>query len=1008
MAWRAASFLAVCLTAAAATDAVDLPNPSFETGAGAPTGWTHSGPGGRWVRLPDGTRAVAVTGTGDNSTYWRSEPAPFEPSAVYRLRFFARSESQQGGTAITGPAFCNRDLGVVPQSWTQYDSIFATPAAPASAEPYLRFGQWHANGVILYDVVSLRRAVPVYARRGDLTLGEGEHIVDGHYAFAAPYRGQSRNQSRPLLAHSSAFNTDRWSFSARQHVTYRHEIGRHQITGGEIHVAVNYHIAGQLSVEASADGQKWQALGTIDKVASGQYAIPPTLLPARQVYVRLTASPAPGQSNTMLQVNDYGCELQLDGEPESLVGSTDFVAVAATDPRIDVTVDDLGAGGDSVFVATVNNRTGQPITITPTLAVTSPHISAVHPFGGQPITVTDRQAVRVPYQLPLGSGNYELTLTLGGQSPYRAEASIHIAELHDGAYGQRLPAQSDAAGLWWCSSGRKVSRNRPMPAANSDAMLIRAARNEVEAAQFIIRPSRDLKKFTARAEALVGPDGSIIPAENVEILRVRYVLVTRPTDEVGVTGHWPDPLPPFDRAIDLERDVNQPIWVRVKAPRNARPGIYTGAIQLAADGYADRAPIRVEVYDFDLPDRMTCVTTFGFSPQEVWRYQKLTGEADRRAVLAKYLANFSAHHIAPYDPAPMDAIKVTWPDRKTLVPVFDFAAWDRAMAQAVDEYHFNSFLLHVPGMGGGTYHARVEPELLGFREDSPEYKLAFANYCRIIEQHLRGKGWLDEAYVYWFDEPDPKDYAFVSNGFHKLKEAAPGINRMLTEQVEDGLIGGPNIWCPVSFEYRHDKAEQRRKAGERFWWYVCTGPKAPYCTLFIDHPATELRVWLWQTWQRKIEGILVWQTNYWTSNTAYPDRARPQNPYEDPMGWTSGYGTPTGTKAPWGNGDGRFIYPPEAAADGNPPGPVLDGPVDSIRWEMLRDGVEDYEYMVILKRLLEEKGSSLPAGQREAMDKLLEVPAQLTSDMTTFTRDPGVIDARRDEIARAIVSLRRK
>jgi len=112
--------------------------------------------------------------------------------------------------------------------------------------------------------------------------------------------------------------------------------------------------------------------------------------------------------------------------------------------------------------------------------------------------------------------------------------------------------------------------------------------------------------------------------------------------------------------------------------------------------------------------------------------------------------------------------------------------------------------------------------------------------------------------VYWFDEPDPKDYAFVNNGFRKLKKHAPRLRRMLTEQVEDGLVGGPTVWCPVSHHYDHDRAEERRRHGEEFWWYICTGPKAPYCTLFIDHPATELRVWLWQTWQRGIRGILVW------------------------------------------------------------------------------------------------------------------------------------------------------
>ena len=153
------------------------------------------------------------------------------------------------------------------------------------------------------------------------------------------------------------------------------------------------------------------------------------------------------------------------------------------------------------------------------------------------------------------------------------------------------------------------------------------------------------------------------------------------------------------------------------------------------------------------------------------------------------------------------------------------------------------------------------------------------------------------------------------NGFAKLKRSCPRIARMLTEQVEPGLLGGPDIWCSISDNYDHARAEERRKHGEKFWWYVCTGPKAPYAGLFIDHPAPEMRIWLWQTFQRNIEGILVWETTYWTSNSAYPDAKQPQNPYTDPMSWTSGYSTPAGQRLPWGNGDGRFIYPPLAAAD---------------------------------------------------------------------------------------------
>jgi hypothetical protein len=243
-------------------------------------------------------------------------------------------------------------------------------------------------------------------------------------------------------------------------------------------------------------------------------------------------------------------------------------------------------------------------------------------------------------------------------------------------------------------------------------------------------------------------------------------------------------------------------------------------------------------------------------------------------------------------------------------------------------------------------------------------------------------------------------------GFKALKEAAPDIRRMLTEQPEPELMGGPNLWCPLTMNYKHEKTLECRKQGDRFWWYVCTVPKKPYCGLFIDHPATDLRVWLWQTWKYEIQGILVWQSNLWTTGAAYPDK--PQNPYEDPMSWMHGYGTKPGDKRPWGNGDGRFMYPPEAAADANPPEPVLDGPVDSIRWEMLRDGIEDYEYLAILKRLMVERKGTLSKRALSRVEKLLEVPGGITKDLRTFTKDPAPIEKRRNEIARAIERLKHR
>ncbi len=739
-------------------------------------------------------------------------------------------------------------------------------------------------------------------------------------------------------------------------------------------------------------------------------------------------------------------------------------------------------------------------------------------------------------------------------------------------FGEKLPASTAQVQLWWASSGWKVGSDRAAPQQQGHALQIRAARGEAEAAQLVIRPAQDLRNLEVRVTDLTGRRASILPARNMDLLRVDTVQVTLPTDDSSVAGLWPDPLPPWQDGMSLPANRNQSIWVRVRVPRDILAGWYRGRVILTADHYQTEVPLHVEVYDFELPERMTCVTAFGFSPQLVFKYQNLQERDQQRAVLDKYWANFSAHHISPYDPAPLDPIQTQWPDIQpppsrwddwenlrrvdneshagqwsllaydddiqanvttsfkpliaipeaglrirfwyrtavpghpfnvamnhhddhrqwmsgrnrdmtlegnghwqefdvtvtefpaqarfirlnaratrwtdagqdiglvwfddlsltnpetgeeylthgdfesvprteplrpatTIQPRIDFRAWDRAMERALDHYRFNSFRLGIPGIGGGTFHSRSVPQLLGFTEDTPEYPLLFNSYARQVEAHLAEKGWLDESFVYWFDEPLPKDYDYINNGFRKLKAVAPRIPRMLTvmEGVDERLHGGPDIWCSISNKYEHPIAEKRRQVGESFWWYICTGPKAPYCTLFIDHPGTALRVWLWQTWQRNIEGILVWQTNYWTSDTAYPDQ--PQNPYADPMGWRTGYGTPKGEKHPWGNGDGRFIYPPEAAAHARPEAPVLEGPVDSLRWEMLRDGIEDYEYLAMLRRLLQSRREHLTPDHVRRIASLLDVPEDITTDLTHFTHDPAPLESHRDKVARAIAEL---
>jgi len=125
------------------------------------------------------------------------------------------------------------------------------------------------------------------------------------------------------------------------------------------------------------------------------------------------------------------------------------------------------------------------------------------------------------------------------------------------------------------------------------------------------------------------------------------------------------------------------------------------------------------------------------------------------------------------------------------------------------------------------------------------------------------------------------------------------------------------------------------------------------------------------------------------------------------MGYVSGYSTPKGTKRYWGNGDGRFVYPPLAAAvpGASGPGPVIEPPVSSIRWEMLREGIEDHEYLYMLRELLAKRRGSLQPQQIAKYEELLRVPDSITKDMTTFATDPTPIYTHRKKIAEAIEGL---
>jgi hypothetical protein len=797
---------------------------------------------------------------------------------------------------------------------------------------------------------------------------------------------------RPLKYIDCSFNTSRCIFTNATKLEFEHKIAEHPIKSARIFMWNKHDGDGTLRVQVSKNGSAWISLGEVNEGQKQLVALPDSLFPANSLGVRITANTA---DHATITLSGYRLEAMLDGTPINAAGETRYFEIERSEPGLDMQLTCPGIFDPS------NAEKGLTLSILKSGKELSGDLRLLD--NGKEFC-SGQLGIAMP--CPAGSGKH--TVVLETKSA-KLSLPVEISEYYNTTYGELL----DASGVWSASSGWKIPRNRELPKKKAGALHIELARNEAEAVQLVMRPTQSIRDFRIDVSDLKNESGTILSSKDVQILHVAYLPVALPTDNTGVAALWPDPLPPVTIPMTLAAGENQPFWVRVKTKANTAPGLYKGTLHLSGRDYDKSIPIAVRVFNFALPDRMTCTSALGFGVDRAFEYHGVTSEADKRKVLDLYMQALADHHITPYNAVPLDPFKVIWPNVKPgdnpqpadLKVQIDWSRWDTAMQNAYDKYHISSFSLPIQGMGGGTFYSRTEPSLLGFGEKSSEFQTLFKNYCVTVEQHLREEGWLQDAYVYWFDEPDPKDYAFVMNGFNRIKAAAPGIPRMLTEEIQPDLIGGPNIWCPISPELKPEDTRERQKHGEKIWWYVCTGPKAPYATLFIDHPATDLRVWLWQTWQRNVEGILIWETLLWTSPTAYPDPNSPQNPYEDPMGWEYGYGGEPGMHRPWGNGDGRFLYPPLAAANGRPAAPVFDPPVDCIRIEMLRDGLEDYEYLAMLRKALAAKGASLNPARRQAFEKLLEVPSEITETMTQFTKDPAPIEARRRQVAEALESF---
>lgn len=555
--------------------------------------------------------------------------------------------------------------------------------------------------------------------------------------------------------------------------------------------------------------------------------------------------------------------------------------------------------------------------------------------------------------------------------------------------------------LWRVSAMEKVYPDSPITTSGSSQLTVSAAGNEHEAYQLVVRPASVWSSFSLTFSDLhrTLPDGRqhprhVIPAEQLSRSRVSYVLVdwTSGAQSLG-SGLHPDPLEELP-SWDLVAGLNHAVWLSVYVPANTAPGGYDGTVTLWRAGQSVLSlPLHVQVYPFSLPQRPTLHTS-GWLQNEgppngnTKRIDNFDPAADGQDYQG-YYSNMAGHGLDG-----SNVVKEIVLYRST--DPLDTANFDRVASVMLDEWGFDYSLL--PGLGAiYKFPPGVKwKDIPVFTSDTSadltdEFRSEYIAQCEVIADHLRAHGWLSRSYYPLTDELDTSDAltrARLVNLASAVKQAATDIPIVLTSVPHQDLYPYVDLWIPhMIYWARPNQAPYvgdskaailaARKAGQEVWTYHNT-------MALIDLPSVRSRLLPWILWKEGFPGSLSWWAlNHWLV---------------DPWLHAEYRGLA---------GAGILIYPPR----GSLPGGI---PVNSIRWELFRDGLEDYEYFTKLTADLavarqQPPSPSLDLTIRQGEQALAYaeslihgIPQVFPPNDAPYESDPAAYEQARADIAAAI------
>lgn len=427
-------------------------------------------------------------------------------------------------------------------------------------------------------------------------------------------------------------------------------------------------------------------------------------------------------------------------------------------------------------------------------------------------------------------------------------------------------------------------------------------------------------------------------------------------DSSKVHGRWVFPLwlPDFNNRVPAQKSLI--IWVDQYIPfdaKDAAPGEYSSEIYVTVRGSTQKIPVTINVWNFAIPNE----NKFRASLQQ----EGFLSNMDPKRELDIYQL-FKRNRIGLMDPNYRPALTVT-KDKKVII---DWTEYDKRLKKYLTGEAFTKKYGYEYGPG---YNEPMETLMLPFdvygkhhtagwpdvgppeTEKNPANRAVYIQAIQEVRKHLTGiipKGKTDLImYLNGLDESYfPEAWARMvdyGNLFHKyFPEVHYRIDGGYSSEAMEIVHKSVDYLSAHTLNYNMETITKFRKLGVKDWLY---GPMIYESKVngwvgsstFIDLPLVNDRAISWSCWKYGTMSWLSWGIAYaWVRGWYDPELWKDVNKQGAESDSVFDYKKT--------NGNALLVYSPGVV-------PNVDGVCPSIRLKMMRDGVQEYEYLRMLAAL---------------------------------------------------------